>query len=137
MIGNVPSFRTLGTSIAAAATGVALVIPALADGPNRAGERYTSVDWALDGERQPESRTVRLRWRADGFACQYRMHRASARETPSTVTIKVLVHYREMARDEACILITAGGKTTVKLEEPLGNRKLRHAPTNDPADRTP
>jgi hypothetical protein len=48
------------------------------------------------------------------------------------VTIKVLAHRREMRQDEACIAVAGGGSTVVKLKRPLGDRRLRHAATNDP-----
>jgi hypothetical protein len=118
--------------VAGLAVAAGAVAPSPADGPNRPGERYASVEWAPKGTPKPSARKLKLRWSGDGFACQYRLHRASARETRTTVTIKVLVHWRAMGDDEACILITAGGAATVKLDEPLGNRQLRHAPTNDP-----
>lgn len=128
------SMRRAGplTAVLVALLAGAAVVPATANGPNQPGERYASMEWAPNGTPKPESRKVKIRWSGDGFACQYRFHRASARETKTTVTIKVLVHWRKMAEDEACILIAAGGTATVRLDEPLGDRKLRHAPTNDP-----
>ena len=132
-----PRSRYIAAPIVAAAAAVAVISSAPADGPNEPGERYASVEWKLDGERQPTSRNVKIWWIGDGYRCQYRFHRASARETGSTVTIKVLVHYHEIPAGQACTAEAAAERRTVKLEEPLGDRKLRHAPTNDPADRTP
>lgn len=108
-----------------------LAAGALAD-ESRPGERYVSVQWDRREGDSSRGRTIPIRYTYSGYACQYRFHRASARETSTTVTIKVLAHRREMRSDEACPAVVGGGSTTVKLKKPLGSRKLRHAPKSDP-----
>jgi hypothetical protein len=104
---------------------------ALAD-ESRPGERYVSVQWDRTEGDSSRGRTIAIRYTFWGYACQYRFHRASARETATTVTIKVLAHRREMRSDEACAAVVGGGTTTVKLKKPLGSRRLRKAPKSDP-----
>ena len=120
--------RVLAVAVAAALGLAALAIVALGH-PGRADERYVSVEWFTDPDEA--GRKIALVYHYRGFACQYRFHRASARETSETVTIKVLAHRREMRSDEACTLELGGGRTVVRLREPLGDRELRHAPVND------
>ena len=115
----------------AVAVGVGASI-ALAD-PSQEGERYVSVEWRPDpSDGEPAGRKIRVVFNYwHGFACQYRFHRASARETRKSVTIKVLAHKRDMKPDQICTLEVGGDRATVKLEEPLGDRKLRHAPVSE------
>ena len=120
--------RAIAALLALAALTVAATV-ACADA-GREGERYVSVAW--DTAPNERGRKIEVRYSYRGWACQYRFHRATARETDRTVTIKVLAHWRPMRKDEACIAIAGGGRTTVKLRRPLGNRKLRHAPVTDP-----
>lgn len=119
--------------LAAAVLALALVLAALAvtatGDPNREGERYVSVEWFSDPD--DGGRKIEVTYHYRSFACLYRFHRASARETDDTVTIKVLAHRREMRQDEACTLELGGGRTVVRLREPLGDRELRHAPVTD------
>ncbi len=120
--------RAIAALVALAALAVAVAF-AVAD-PAREDERSVSVAWqAYPGE---AGRKVEIRYAYRGWACQYRFHRAAVRETDTTVTIKVLAHWRRMRQDEACSAVFGGGKTVVKLRRPLGNRELRHAPVNDP-----
>jgi hypothetical protein len=120
------------TSVAAffvaIAVGVAASI-ALGD-PSREGERYVSVPWRADpNDGKPAGRKIRIiATYHGGFRCQYRFHRASTRETSKSVTIKVLVHKREMKQDQYCTLELGGDFATVRLEKELGDRQLRHAP---------
>ena len=120
--------RTAAIAVAVAVAVAALAISAAGD-PNRPGERYVSVEWFADPNEAGRKIDVVYRYR--GFACQYRFHRASARETDDAVTIKVLAHRREMRSDEICTLELGGGRTVVRLREPLGDRDLRHAPVTD------
>jgi len=96
------------------------------------GEQYVSVAWERAAGDRSRGKSIPIRYTYWGYACQYRFHRASARETETTVTIKVLAHRREMRADEACTAVVGGGETVVKLKRPLGGRKLRHAPKSDP-----
>ena len=108
-----------------------LAAAALAD-ESRPGEQYVSVQWdRAEGDRS-RGRSIPIRYTYWGYACQYRFHRASARETEKMVTIKVLAHRREMREGEACTAVVGGGETVVKLRKPLGSRRLRHAPKSDP-----
>ena len=102
---------------------------AVAD-PNRSDERYVSVEWRTDPNEG--GRKIEVIYSYGGWICQYRFHRAAARETDESVTIKVLAHWRRMRPDESCIAVAGGGRTVVKLKRPLGDRELRHAPVNDP-----
>jgi hypothetical protein len=122
--------RTL-VAIAVAVAAVAAI--ALAH-PGKEGERYVSVAWDPDGrDGTPQGRKIVIVYRyTGGYACQYRFHGATARETSESVTIKVLAHRREMRQDEACTAELGGGRAVVRLRRALGNRELRHAPTNDP-----
>jgi hypothetical protein len=105
---------------------------ALAD-ESRPGEEYRSLHWRADPrDGEPAGRKIGVFYEYGGYVCQYRFHRASARETEKSVTIKVLAHRREMREDEACIAVAGGGSTVVRLKKPLGDRELRHARTNDP-----
>ena len=108
-----------------------LAAGALAD-ESRPGERYVSVQWDRREGDTSRGRTIAIRYTYWGYACQYRFHRASARETATTVTIKVLAHRRELQSGEVCTAVVGGGETTVKLKKPLGSRRLRKAPKSDP-----
>jgi hypothetical protein len=119
-------------SVAAAAIAAAVFAALGAADESRSGERLVSAEWGPYGERRPESRKVQVVWSGHGFGCQYRFHRVASRETERSVTIKVLVHRRAMREGEVCTAIAPGGRGTARLERPLGGRKLRHAPTNDP-----
>jgi hypothetical protein len=99
---------------------------------SRPGERYVSVQWDRAEGDTSRGRTIPIRYTFWGYACQYRFHRVSVRETSTTVTIKVLAHRREMRSDEVCPAVVGGGSATVKLKRPLGNRRLRKAPKSDP-----
>ena len=101
--------------------------------PSEKGERYVSVAWQPNqGNGEPAGRKIGVYWSyTTGFGCQYRPHSVSARETKKSVTIKVLVHKRELKPGETCTTELAGDHGVAKLREPLGNRKLRHAPTTD------
>jgi hypothetical protein len=125
--------RATLVAIAVLAAAAACAAVALAD-PNREGERYVSVPWDPDGnDGTPAGRKIVILYRfGGGYACQYRFHSATARETSDSVTIKVLAHRREMRQDEACTAELGGGRTVVRLKRELGDRELRHAPTNDP-----
>ena len=120
------------TSVAAFFIAIAVGVAAsIALGhPSEEGERYVSVPWRTDpyaGE--PAGRKIRIIANYyGGFACQYRFHRASARETSKSVTIKVLAHKRGMKQDQYCTLEVGGDFATVRLKEELGDRELRHAP---------
>ncbi|MDQ3935011.1 MAG: hypothetical protein M3340_10340 [Actinomycetota bacterium] len=105
-----------------------LVSLAVAD-ESRPGESYVSVEWRADPNEGGRKIAVHYTYR--GYVCEYRFHRAAARETEDSVTIKVLAHRREMRQDEACIAVLGGGDATVKLRRPLGDRELRHAPVTD------
>ena len=102
--------------------------------PSKEGERYVSVAWDPDGrDGPPQGRKIAVLYRyTGGYSCQYRFHRATARETSESVTIKVLAHRREMRKDEACTAELGGGRAVVRLRRELGDRELRHAPTTDP-----
>lgn len=95
-------------------------------------ERLVSAEWRMQNEPGPEKRKLVLIWSGNGYGCQYELHRASMRETTKSVTVKVLVHRREMVDGEACAAVPAGGEAKVRLDRPLGDRKLKHARTNDP-----
>jgi hypothetical protein len=96
------------------------------------GERYVSVQWDRKEGDRSRGRTIPIKYTYWGYACQYRFHRASARETETTVTVKVLAHRRELRDGEACTAVVGGGPAEVKLKKPLGSRRLRHAPKSDP-----
>ena len=102
--------------------------------PSKEGEKYVSVAWDPDArDGQPAGRKIAVHYRyTGGYACQYRFHSITARETRKSVTIKVLAHRREMRKDEACTAELGGGGAVVRLRRELGKRELRHAPTNDP-----
>ena len=111
---------------------VALLAIAAQAHDSEPGEKYVSVQWDRAAGDKSRGRSIPIRYTYWGYACQYRFHRASARETKTTVTIKVLAHRRELRSDEACIAVVGGGDTVVKLKKPLGSRRLRHAPKSDP-----
>ncbi len=114
--------------IAILITGVA--VAAVASGhPSEPGERYVSAEWQTDPNEG--GRKIVVRWMGKAYACQYRFHRVAVRETDEYVRIKVLLHRRNMREGEACIAIATGGTEKVKLQRPLGDRELRHAPVTD------
>lgn len=114
----------------AVAVGVGASI-ALAD-PGQEGERYVSVEWQPDpNDGQPAGRKILIQYTYRGCPGAYRFHRASARETDKSVTIKVLAHYRQPPPDTVCPAVAYLGREVVRLKRPLGNRKLRHAPVTD------
>ena len=125
--------RATLVAIAVALATVALAVVALAH-PGEEGEKYVSVAWDPDrGDGPPKGRKIVVLYRyTGGYSCQYRFHSATARETSDSVTIKVLSHRREMRQGEACTAELGGGRAVVKLKRELGDRELRHAPTNDP-----
>lgn len=113
---------------------VSLAVAAIALGDaNREGERYVSAPWTPIGDdaQRPAGRKIHIRYSFGGYACQYRLHSVTARQTEDDVTIKVLAHRREMRQDEACAAIQGGGTSVVKLRRALGDRELKHAPVND------
>ncbi len=120
------------TSVAAFFIAIAMGVAAsIALGhPSEEGERYVSAPWRTDpNDGEPAGRKIKIIANYyGGFACQYRFHRASARETSKSVTIKVLAHKRGMREDQYCTLEVGGDFATVRLEEELGDRELRHAP---------
>ncbi len=125
--------RAIAVTLAGLMLITAAAVTAVAD-ESRPGEEYRSLKWRPDPrDGEPAGRKISILYEyGSGYICQYRFHRASARETEKSVTIKVLAHRREMRQDEACIAIAGGGSTVVKLKKPLGDRELRHAATNDP-----
>jgi hypothetical protein len=125
--------RATLVAIAAALAVVALTAVALGH-PSKEGERFVSVRWDPDGsDGVPAGRKIKVFYQyTGGYWCQYRFHSATARETDDSVTIKVLAHRREQRKDEACTAELGGGRAVVKLKKALGDRELRHAPTNDP-----
>jgi len=125
--------RATLVAIAVAVFVAALGAVALAH-PSEEGERYESVEWRVHPEEgRPAGRKIRVAaYYMGGFACQYRFHRVSARETTKSVTLKFLVHKREMKPEQACTLEVGGDFATAKLKKPLGDRELRHAPVTDP-----
>jgi hypothetical protein len=125
--------RATLVAIAAALAVVALAAVALGH-PSKEGERYVSVKWNPDpNDGAPAGRKIQVIYEyTGGYNCQYRFHSAKARETDDSVTIKVLAHRREMRQDEGCTAEATLGRVVVKLKRTLGDRELRHAPTNDP-----
>ncbi len=125
--------RATLVAIAVALSTVAVAVIALAH-PSEEGEKYVSAAWDPDAsDGPPQGRKIVVFYHyTGGYSCQYRFHSATARETSDSVTIKVLAHRREMRQGEACTAEVGGGRAVVKLKRELGNRELRHAPTNDP-----
>ena len=120
------------TAAAAVIAGAALAVSVVPGSLAQEAGTY-SVPWRLDGERRPASKRVAIRWRAGGYACEWRFLRATAAETRRSVTIRVLVEHEPMQDGEYCAAVVAGGRTVVRLERRLGKRRLRHARVTLPA----
>jgi hypothetical protein len=118
--------------VAASAIAVGVLALSAAGDPNQSGERVVSVHWNRDPNFKSGGRKLHLLYRYRGYSCQYRFHRARAKETDDAVTVKVQVHWRPMKPDEVCTAELGGGAATVQLDEKLGGRKLRHAKVTDP-----
>lgn len=64
----------------------------------------------------------------DAPQCGRSFDHAEARETSSTVEIAVYLKVVALPPHTACTAVVRGGTAPVRLQQPLGKRKLVHAP---------
>jgi hypothetical protein len=91
--------------------------------PARTADGLVSVRWTLARSR---SRSLTIRFLEPG--CVYSFARTASLQTSASVTVAVYDHYRPLQPGVVCPAFLRVATATIALHEPLGGRRILHAP---------
>ncbi|HUO69958.1 MAG TPA: hypothetical protein VMU39_04210 [Solirubrobacteraceae bacterium] len=95
--------------------------------PARTADGLVSVRWTLGRAR---ARSITIRFLEPG--CVYSFARTASLQTSQSVTIAVYDHYRPLQPGVVCPAFLRLATATIALREPLGARRILHAPVWHP-----